>query len=140
MRTEGFCVTNGAREQGSFFSASLRKTPDHRNPHSRGFLPDSLFQSSSVWLRFLTPLVVKNCYLKTPFRGFLRDKWCTQQGSNLRPQPSEGCALIQLSYGCKKRRDDIYELSKFKSIPISLRESSKSLHSRKYCLTFSYAQ
>ncbi len=27
-------------------------------------------------------------------------KWCNQQGSNLRPPPSQGGALIQLSYGC----------------------------------------
>ncbi len=26
--------------------------------------------------------------------------WCNQQGSNLRPPPSQGGALIQLSYGC----------------------------------------
>ena len=27
--------------------------------------------------------------------------WCNQQGSNLRPPPSQGGALIQLSYGCE---------------------------------------
>lgn len=38
---------------------------------------------------------------------FFDDSWCTQQGSNLRPQPSEGCALIQLSYGCVRVRSEM---------------------------------
>jgi hypothetical protein len=45
---------------------------------------------------------IAHYHLKThPFGWVLCSKWCNQLDLNQRPPPSQGGALIQLSYGCK---------------------------------------
>jgi hypothetical protein len=60
----------------------------------RGFEPLRLLQPTSFPSLPLQPLE----YSST---------WRTRHESNMRPQPSEGCALILLSYGCKHLKSAI---------------------------------